>query len=553
MPSCGSAYVYAYVTVGEFVAFIIGWNLLLEYVIGTAKTLLLFSLIDEDEIIFDRRNVLSKLDTGTASVARAYSGQLDSLVNNTMQKHFRSAMPINVSFLSEYPDFCALGITLLLTGILSIGVKESTRFNNIFTCLNLAIVSFVIIFGFFHADLDNWKIPPEDLPHTANFGNGGFFPYGMNGVLAGAATCFYGFVGFDAIATSGEETLNPQRSIPIALIASLSIIFLSYCGISSVITLMVPYFSQDTVAPLPGAFKAVGVPAGRWVVAIGALFGLSTSLLGAMFPLPRVILAMASDGVIFRFLATTHPRFQTPLIATVIGGLVTGVLAMLMDLKMLIDMMSIGTLMAYMIVSVCVILLHYKPEAKTESEATEAEDDDDDRTILTQTDDADSFLKQLVNHRRRKVPNERTFKLSIKLVVAFIIVVTIEAFICAQYLIPWTATTVILVILEINSFLLFLIFFGLLCQPRNSEKLSFKVPFVPLLPCISIFINIYLMMKLSLETWIRFFVWLSVGLIIYFSYGMRNSSERRTKETDRQSSSYGATDKSDVGNEGNET
>ena len=511
---------------GEFVAFIIGWNLLLEYVIGTA------------------------------SVARAYSGQLDSLVNNTMQKHFREAMPINVSFLSEYPDFCALGITLLLTGILSIGVKESTRFNNIFTCLNLAIVSFVIIFGFFHADLHNWKIPEEELPHTANYGTGGFFPYGVNGVLAGAATCFYGFVGFDAIATSGEETLNPQRSIPIALMASLSIIFLSYCGISSVITLMVPYFNQDTVAPLPGAFKAVGVPAGRWVVAIGALFGLSTSLLGAMFPLPRVILAMASDGVIFRFLATIHPRFQTPVIATVIGGLVTGVLAMLMDLKMLIDMMSIGTLMAYMIVGVCVIILHYKPETKPESEATDVEDEDDhednDRAVLTQTDDlvADGFLKQLVNHRRRKVPNERTFQLSIKLVIAFILVVTIEAFICAQYLIPWTASTVILVVLELNSFLLFLIFFGLLCQPRNSEKLTFKVPMVPLLPCISIFINIYLMMKLSLETWIRFFVWLSVGLIIYFSYGIRNSSERRREETDRQSSSssssYGATNISDV-------
>ena len=358
-------------------------------------------------------------------------------------------------------------------------------------------------------------------------------------------TCFYGFVGFDAIATSGEETLNPQRSIPIALIASLSIIFLSYCGISSVITLMVPYFSQDTVAPLPGAFKAVGVPAGRWVVAIGALFGLSTSLLGAMFPLPRVILAMASDGVIFRVLATIHPRFQTPLIATVIGGLVTGVLAMLMDLKMLIDMMSIGTLMAYMIVGVCVIILHYKPENQPESLITEADDgdDDDDRTVLTKTDDeADGFLKQLLNQRRRKVPNERTFKLSIKLVVAFIILVTIEAFICAQYLIPWRATTVILVLLELNSFLLFLVFFGLLCQPRNSEKLSFKVPLVPLLPCVSIFINIYLMMKLSLETWIRFFVWLSVGLLIYFSYGIRNSSERRRQETEWQSSSYGATD-----------
>ena len=432
VPSCGSAYVYAYVTVGEFVAFVIGWNLLLEYVIGTA------------------------------SVARAYSGQLDSLMNNTMQKHFKSAMPIHVSFLSEYPDFCALGITLLLTGILSVGVKESTRFNNIFTFLNVAIVVFVIIFGFFHADLHNWKIVEDDLPKNGSFGSGGFFPYGVNGVLSGAATCFYGFVGFDAIATSGEETLNPQRSIPLALVGSLLVIFLSYCGISTVLTLMVPYYKQDTVAPLPSAFRAVGAPAGRWVVAIGALLGLSTSLLGAMFPLPRVIYAMASDGVIFRFLATIHPRTQTPVIATVIGGVITGLLAMLMDLKMLIDMMSIGTLMAYMIVSVCVIILHYKPSDDLEESDREVEEDvenDDDKKILTHSkQETGGFLIEIFNLRGRKVPTEKTFRYVCRLVISFIILVAVEAFICTQYLEHWKEemTSGVLIVLAVNSFLLFL-------------------------------------------------------------------------------------------------
>ena len=432
VPSCGSAYVYAYVTVGEFVAFVIGWNLLLEYVIGTA------------------------------SVARAYSGQLDSLMNNTMQKHFKSAMPIHVSFLSEYPDFCALGITLLLTGILSVGVKESTRFNNIFTFLNVAIVVFVIIFGFFHADLHNWKIVEDDLPKNGSFGSGGFFPYGVNGVLSGAATCFYGFVGFDAIATSGEETLNPQRSIPLALVGSLLVIFLSYCGISTVLTLMVPYYKQDTVAPLPSAFRAVGAPAGRWVVAIGALLGLSTSLLGAMFPLPRVIYAMASDGVIFRFLATIHPRTQTPVIAAVIGGVITGLLAMLMDLKMLIDMMSIGTLMAYMIVSVCVIILHYKPIDDLEESDREVEEhaeNDDDKKILTHSkQETGGFLIEIFNLRGRKVPTEKTFRYSCRLVISFIILVAVEAFICTQCLEHWKEeiTSGVLIMLAANSFLLFL-------------------------------------------------------------------------------------------------
>ena len=202
---------------GEFSAFVIGWNLILEYVIGTA------------------------------SVARGYSGYLDSLMNNTMQNMFRSSMPMSAPFLAEYPDWTAATITLLLSVLLGVGVKESSRFNNIFTLLNLGVVFFVITAGITRADSNNWSLTVTNETRAEDpriRGEGGFFPYGVAGTLSGAATCFYGFVGFDAIATTGEETKNPQKSIPIAILVSLSLVALAYIGISSTLTLMLPYYLQ---------------------------------------------------------------------------------------------------------------------------------------------------------------------------------------------------------------------------------------------------------------------------------------------------------------------
>ena len=483
VPLCGSAYVYSYVAVGEFVGFVIGWNLLLEYVIGTA------------------------------SVARAYSGYLDSILNNAMQDAFRRALPINIPFLSPYPDFFAFGITCALTVILSLGVKESTRFNNIFTCLNVGVVLFVTVFGFVNADVANWHIAPEAaVVNGTHYGDGGFFPYGINGVLAGAATCFYGFVGFDAIATSGEEAKDPQRAIPISLMASLAIIALAYCGVSSTLTLMVPYYLQDPTAPLPAAFAYVGWDAGRWIVTVGALFGLSTSLLGAMFPLPRVMLAMAQDGLIFRWLARVHPGLHTPVLATVIGGLVTALLAMLFDLSSLVDMMSIGTLMAYMMVAASVLVLHYQPGIVGE----EGHQEPTGRLSLS----------QLVNWEGLKEPDSASATASQLWITAYMVVTTGEAFLLAHYLpqleaglpLHWS-------LLQLGAALMFLALAGLWLQPRSRAQLSFRTPLVPALPALAIFFNIFLMMKLSLATWVRFLVWLVLGLAIYGGYGWRHSSE----------------------------
>jgi amino acid transporter len=155
------------------------------------------------------------------------------------------------------------------------------------------------------------------------------------------------FIGFDAIATTGEEAKNPKRAIPISIICSLGLICLAYIGISCVQTLIYPYYLQsDDIthgAPLPYIFDQLGWVWAKWVVTVGALSGLSTCLLGAMYPLPRILYAMASDGIIFRFLSKVHPRFQTPLFATLVAGLLTAIMTSLFNITELVDMMSIGS------------------------------------------------------------------------------------------------------------------------------------------------------------------------------------------------------------------
>lgn len=229
--------------------------------------------------------------------------------------------------------------------MLIVGVEESTRFNSIFTGINLTVVVFIVIAGSFHLNFDNWQLP-ANVTEAHNAGSGGFMPFGFAGMMSGAATCFYGFIGFDVIATTGEEAKNPQRSIPISIVVSLFVVFIAYFLISLVQTLMFPYYEQTEAitqgAPLPYVFEAVGWPVAKWIISIGALTGLSTSLLGAMFPLPRVLYAMAQDGVIFRFLGTINEHYKTPVIATIISGLVSGLMGAFFDVKELADMMSIG-------------------------------------------------------------------------------------------------------------------------------------------------------------------------------------------------------------------
>uniref|UniRef100_A0A672FFE0 Cationic amino acid transporter C-terminal domain-containing protein n=1 Tax=Salarias fasciatus TaxID=181472 RepID=A0A672FFE0_SALFA len=515
VPKTGSAYLYSYVTVGEIWAFITGWNLILSYVIGTA------------------------------SVARAWSSTFDSLVEQKISSFFKASMSMEVpgGVLAKYPDLFALILVLLLTGLLAFGVSESALVNKIFTGINLVVLGFVIISGFVKGDTANWNLTRDD--YFRSFGVGGFAPFGLNGVLSGAATCFYAFVGFDCIATTSEEAKNPMRSIPIGIVASLLICFFAYFGVSAALTLMMPYYQLDVQSPLPEAFSHVGWAPARYIVAVGSLCALSTSLLGSMFPMPRVIYAMAEDGLLFRTLSKMHSRTKTPLLATIASGVVAALMAFLFDLAALVDLMSIGTLLAYSLVAVCVLILRYQPGALNSSSQTEklVELVEGEKVAVSGGDSGDeygmetedrplreSFSAKLLFCPSGKNPTQTSGTIVYATTAIISILMTILCILLANCLTELLAGHMLVVVPCVILTALCVVCVVIIWrQPESKEALTFKVPLLPWLPLFSIFVNIYLMMQLDLGTWCRFTVWMVIGFAIYFCYGIRNSSEARNR------------------------
>lgn len=479
----GSAYVYTYTSLGEIWAFIIGWNMILEYVIGTA------------------------------SLGRASSEYIDSITGGVIRKFFIDNIgQFHASGLGSYPDFLAFVLVLAVSLIVASGAKHSAVFNKFVTTINMLVILFVLAVGLFHVDPKNWA------------GAHQFLPYGVPGVLAGAASCFYCFVGFDVIATASEETINPKRAIPLSIMLCLIISFLAYFGVASILTLMVSYDKLDKFAPLPEAFKAAGIPAAKYVIAIGGLCALAGSLMSGIFAVPRIMYSMASDGLLFKFFARIYERTNVPLISIAFAGVLSAILALMLDLKQLVEMLSIGTLLAYTLVSLSVLVLRFQPGVE------DVEYDEDvsssERSykviccqkMLPESKGPDYKPLESATHGKNqdiKDTEEPTNTTSQIANAAISLIVVGLAGFCALLIAGWGALGDKEAWAIFTACLLgFLVIFGVVVmqlQPTNNAKFPFKVPCVPALPIASVVVNLFLLLKLSPWTWVRFGVWMVLG------------------------------------------
>src|SRR3954468_12029222 len=404
IPVSGSAYTYSYATLGEIVAWIIGWDLILEYAVGNMSVAVGWSGYFVQlcgSLGGWKFPIWLGNDHGTAT-------NLIATNSDALQNFSSTTMPVIGGHTIAF-NLPALLIVICVTVLLVYGIRESARANTAIVVLKVAVVVFVIAFGGFMVNPGNW--------HP-------YMPHGFTGVMSGAAIVFFAFIGFDAVSTTAEETKRPQRDMPIGIIASLIICTVLYVLMSTVLTGMKKY----TVYAGDSAAVATAFGGTRWaqaLVSAGALAGMTSVLLVFQLGQPRIFMAMARDGLLPGYFARIHPRFRTPHVTTIWTGIAVGGVAMVTDIGSLADLTNIGTLFAFILVCAGVMAL------------------------------------------RKSAPD----------------------------------------------------------RPR-----PFRVPAVPLFPLLGIFFCFILMLSLPVLTWIRFFVWLLVGFVIYFFYGYRHS--KLGKESD---------------------
>ncbi|MBX6319792.1 amino acid permease [Pigmentiphaga sp.] len=316
LPVSGSVYTYVYATLGELPAWLIGWILILEF--GLAAS----------------------------AVAAGWSGYLQSLIAS-LGMHLPEALraaPGAIPGRDTLFNLPAFLVLFAVTALLSVGIRESKRVNNIMVLIKIAVIVLFIAAGAMHVRTENWTP---------------YMPYGMSGVFAGAALMFYAFIGFDAVASSAEEVRNPQRSLPLGILGSLLICAVLYVLVTLVMTGIVPYrdFAADPDHPVSLALQRTGQMGLAGVVDIGAILGMTTVILVMSYGLTRILYAMARDGLLPRRLSVLHPRFATPFSLTWSVGLVFALIAGLVPLAVLAELINIGTLTAFSLISLAVIVL----------------------------------------------------------------------------------------------------------------------------------------------------------------------------------------------------
>ena len=380
IPIAGSAYTYAYTTLGEVFAWIIGWDLILEYAVSNMSVAVGFSAY--------------------------FNVACDYLFGVHLPKYLSEPAIVEGKFTGSLFNLPAFLIVMLLSWILVKGVKESAGANNAMVAIKIAAV-LLFVFGAARAVQASHLHP--------------FLPNGMGGVISGAAIVFFTFIGFDSVSTAAEECQSPQKNMPIGIIGTLIVCGLLYTSVAFVLTGIVDWKTLDNASPVANALEAIGMNKLRFTVTVGALLGMLSSLLVYQYGQARIWFAMSRDRLLPDIFSRVHKRYQTPHVSTWLAGLAVGIPAGIWDIGTFADLSNIGTLFAFIIVSVGVVIL------------------------------------------RRNQPH---------------------------------------------------------------RKRSFRVPFCPVTPAISVLCCLGLMLGLPLETWIRFVVWLVIGLVIYGSYSRKRSPLR---------------------------
>uniref|UniRef100_A0A452TAE8 Cationic amino acid transporter C-terminal domain-containing protein n=1 Tax=Ursus maritimus TaxID=29073 RepID=A0A452TAE8_URSMA len=494
VPYAGSSYLYTYVTMGEIWAFITGWNLIIFFV------------------------------AHTATVARAWTLAFDNLLGNPISQTLHENISPNVpQVLGEILGFIVVGLMLLFMELLTLRNRWIFLVSKVFTMVKLLVLSFVIMSGFMKGDLHNWKLTEEDyikagLNGTFSLGplgSGGFVPFGFKGILRGVATCFYAFIGFSIIVTRVEEAQNPERSIPMGIVISLLICFFVYFGVSAALTLMVPYYQLRPRSTLPEAFLHIGWATAYYVVTFVFLCSLSVSIFGFMFPIRNLIYMMAQDSLLFPVLASIQTSTYMPNVSTVILGIVVGILAFFFGLTDLLDLMSVGALLAYSLVALCVLIIRYQPERR--NGVKEAQVWEENRPA------AEKLTLQQLFFPGSPTPTPLSGQVVYVCSSLLALLLTFLCLVLAHWpgLLsgdPGPITVVVLLLVLITGIT------GVIWrQPQSSTPLPFKVPALPLLPLLSIFVNVYLMMQMTAATWTRFGVWMLIGFAMYLGYGIQHS------------------------------
>ncbi|EDO40406.1 predicted protein, partial [Nematostella vectensis] len=459
----GSAYVFTYVTLGEVLGFFVGWSMLAEYIVNAA------------------------------SMAKACSLYINSLSGGAVYSYLAENISWGArnNYVGHFPDLVALALVLCSVVIIGLGVRESKTLMDIIMIMNGTVILFSIVSGVVFADTKLWSTPQK------------FAPKGLDGIILAIPQCFYCLSGFDTIPTASEEALEPSRTVPKAIVLCLVITSCAYLGISSIITLMVPYTAIDYHSPLAEAFSTRGFPPGYYVVSIGATAAIFASLLASYYAASRLLYSLSYDGLICMFLNKINKSRQVPLNSVIAVGVITGLSSLVFNMRELVELVAVATICTYTSVSVCVLVSRFQADYTTKNYQAISESD---RFLVSPPVTSWSLHAAIV---------------AIVVYILSLIAFSTSAFIWWENKDPMDPATIVMLCVYGVTAVAAVIALGAI--PQNHASFPYMVPLA--VPIISILLNVFVIVRVKPQAFAIFLLWVALGALVYFGYGIRHSTE----------------------------